>query len=429
MENNNVQSLEKSPSQESSSPHPLQKSGFDGSGDGSSLPPPSFDLQSEGPVQRTAAPGAPVMQRVAQDTEFGKFTDNDYKIDGDKCKMELQFDANDKVDATKIGLVQAARTEENGNVRPIDANEAARTVESGTGEGWAVDRLSDHNTPVYGSEDLSAGDGLDKTKQDNNTSGKKTEVKDGGNATYQLGHHYTDSGTPKHKEAKLYDGPGTFSAKNSKQTFETTALALEGSQKGTYYGSVEWGWERDGSGTLKKLDFKAVTKGIPSGNFLAAAKAWNGNKARGTQITNKDNTPVMDGSLTELFKLKKGAEVTQLSTASDGTEYFVSIEVVNDGTKANAQKGKTGYIRVSNLEDKQDGADTVDLPVPGVHVTKDKTPLFKDDKKKDKLMDLPKDTRMQVTRCMVSGNYQIKVIDGDHFGKTGYLDATLVKYE
>jgi len=39
----------------------------------------------------------------------------------------------------------------------------------------------------------------------------------------------------------MHDAPSGDGAKNSSMIFETTALALDGTQKGTYYGSVKMG--------------------------------------------------------------------------------------------------------------------------------------------------------------------------------------------
>jgi len=59
------------------------------------------------------------------------------------------------------------------------------------------------------------------------------------------GWHYTDAaGAPQHQKATLIDRPRLPGrGNNSKQVFETAALAVEGRQQGSYMGSVEWGWE------------------------------------------------------------------------------------------------------------------------------------------------------------------------------------------
>ena len=63
-------------------------------------------------------------------------------------------------------------------------------------------------------------------------------------------------------------------AKKVRDYFETAAFAVAGKQKDTYYGSVQWGWERDGE-KQELIEFKAVSLGAPSASFLAAAELWN----------------------------------------------------------------------------------------------------------------------------------------------------------
>ncbi len=63
-------------------------------------------------------------------------------------------------------------------------------------------------------------------------------------------------------------------ANNSEQIFESTALAIEGTQKDTYYGSVNWGWKRDSSGTFSMIPFKVISQGTPSAGFLTAASIF-----------------------------------------------------------------------------------------------------------------------------------------------------------
>ena len=69
--------------------------------------------------------------------------------------------------------------------------------------------------------------------------------------------------------------------KNSRQIFETTALATKGTQAGTYYGSVRWGWRTDAAGAYTKLPLEKVADGIPSSTFLKSAEIWNTGKAAG----------------------------------------------------------------------------------------------------------------------------------------------------
>ena len=67
----------------------------------------------------------------------------------------------------------------------------------------------------------------------------------------------------------------TKNAPNSGQIFETTALALAGTQEGTYYGSVKWGWKTDAEGDFQILPLTVISMGSVSETFVKAAKKWN----------------------------------------------------------------------------------------------------------------------------------------------------------
>ena len=60
------------------------------------------------------------------------------------------------------------------------------------------------------------------------------------------------------------------------QDFETSAIAVAGNQKGTFYGTVNWGWVRkSASENARLLDFKVKSKNLPSPVFMEVAKLWN----------------------------------------------------------------------------------------------------------------------------------------------------------
>src|SRR5690606_7874750 len=80
--------------------------------------------------------------------------------------------------------------------------------------------------------------------------------------------------------------------KNSKQIFETTALAIKGTQAGAYFGSVQWGWKTDNAGKHTKIPFQSVAEQVPSSSFLKAAELWNASKD--SSGTNTLDLPVID---------------------------------------------------------------------------------------------------------------------------------------
>jgi hypothetical protein len=240
------------------------------------------------------------------------------------------------------------------------------------------------------------------------------------NATYDLGHHFKagGGGAWNTKDAGMYDGPSIQGGNNSSNEFETTALAVDGAQKGEYYGSVKWGWKKDGSGNVSKVDFDIVSMGVPSKTFLAAATKWNTAKTRGTMEPVANGTKVLDPSLAEKFTIDTGVEVTYESSVSAGDVYYAFIRIKSDGL----HKGETGYVKVSELKDKGDGAGTVDLPTVAVMVVTAQTPLYADGLQTKRLQSLAKDTRVKVlaTKGVLK---QIQIVDGPDTGKTGWAAA------
>jgi hypothetical protein len=206
--------------------------------------------------------------------------------------------------------------------------------------------------------------------------------------------------------------------------FETTALALDGAQKGTYYGSVKWGWETDGSGTLKKVDLALISAGMPSANFLAAATQWNSASARGTVVTAAADTQVYDGSLKAIVKLAKDTKVkVDGSAATNGVSYN-SITV--DGGPSD---GVSGYIKTAELKDQGDGTANTKLPVADVQLLSDAQELSKDVPGPwRETRTLAKGTRVVKTGAHPglpsSTQVWVKAVDGPDIGAEGYVDAT-----
>jgi Domain of unknown function (DUF4157) len=68
-----------------------------------------------------------------------------------------------------------------------------------------------------------------------------------------------------------------FPKQEWRQTFEATALVLDGPLAHMYLGSVEWGWKSDDTGkaTLDPDAIRVVREGPPTAAFMEAAKKWN----------------------------------------------------------------------------------------------------------------------------------------------------------
>jgi hypothetical protein len=62
---------------------------------------------------------------------------------------------------------------------------------------------------------------------------------------------------------------------NSSQTFEVSALAIEGRQAGTFYGSIHWGWHSDASNTFTREPLSVISVGVPTPAFKQSTTLWN----------------------------------------------------------------------------------------------------------------------------------------------------------
>lgn len=368
--------------------------------------------------------------RIDKETHYGKFFVDDaaYDFTADKKKLNahISFEPGENTDATKIGLVQTVKSEKEGSIVAVDPNAATKM----TATGERIDRLSNKNNPVYGAKSLGAGKGLEDTLQTNNTSGDPTNLEPGEdrNAKYDLGHHYKANPEDEEwtaKDAGMFDAPTTKAKANSLKEFETTALALDGVDKGEYYGSVKWGWTRDGSNTLEKIDFELVSEGAPTKNFMEAAQKWNDGKTRGTLSVKNDGTSVTDKRLTELFQLQAGDTVKQLKTMTT----TVSIKVLTSSADASLV-GETGLIKKDKLEDMGDGKETVDLPIMDIKVSTENDLHFGEHNNESLETDivLPLGTRMKVLE--EEGDFaRVEIVQGEHTGKIGWVEKSAIENE
>jgi hypothetical protein len=281
-------------------------------------------------------------------TDFGKFHADTYENIGNYgAQIKLAFKPNIKVEATKIALVQTVKEQTNGNINLFSPTTANRS----TADGTSIDRKDSQNNPVYGAQILPDAQGLDKTPENNATSGNN----------YQLGFRKKDqSGSWTVGDAWLDDSPFQLARGNdSFQRFETAAFALEGAQKGMYYGSVNWGWEVSKAGSYRILPLSLAGKGdLPTPVFLEAAQKWNDNRAMGTIKTAGNPTRVYDA-----LSLSVKDTLTQ-----DTPVNLTDNKLVRGGISYNgvtySSPTKTGVVKTSDLKDMGGGLGTVNLPVP-----------------------------------------------------------------
>lgn len=314
------------------------------------------------------------LKKVA--TDAGEFETTTFEGFEDRgVNIVLMFHPDpDVVDAKKIGLAQSVQVSKGGKFESIDVSKQARTVTApGDSEGYTHDRLSDRNNPIYGADSLKKGQGLEDTKVDNNTTKDATEV--GKNATYQLGWSYTTKpgffaklfgGKPETKtqSAGLHDEPKGAKVPGVKKFFESTALAIEGTDAGKYYGSVSWGYEMKGTAdapVLEMTDIELASASDPTAKFLDSAKLWNEATTRGTAIVTADPAKGLDGAGTASVDVPKDTKLNQLSTVSWGSDSAIKAEILDAKGKGT---GTIVYVKNADIKDAGDGGKTVALPIP-----------------------------------------------------------------
>lgn len=209
------------------------------------------------------------------------------------CEMYLRFKPGDSVDSTKIGLVQTVKSTEAGAHVALNAGKAAQDVTSGPGKHFHIDQHASVANPLYATEEAPAAKvgRMGAWPTLHHAAELSAPQKAASDATGVKGISYGGFGQHgfrkkvgpdwKIQAAQVRDNPtlpGSAGKANSGQQFETAALAVEGAQQGSYYGSVEWGWRRDGGSAFKLLDFKIVSMGSPSERFNASARKWNKSK-------------------------------------------------------------------------------------------------------------------------------------------------------
>jgi hypothetical protein len=303
------------------------------------------------------APSSPVLQRAAAKTWGGEFDTDKYDAvqSGGKdvgVDITLRFKPGRPVFARKIGMVQTSIAKVGGAAAFASASDRGRAIPAGkAGEGVGIDRVDDYANPLYATKKASPGDTLSTTP-----------------TTKGWGRHgwrYTDGGKLHKQDALLIDKPTiTPPGVNRSEVFETTALAVDGAQRGTWYGSVRWGWEIDAGGAFTKLPLSVVSADAPSDVFGAAAELWNASKtASGADTidlpsvtgmyTNAKDTPLVGnprdpkGSVNAKLRANTRVEVTDKADGqvfNAGADKWWRVTVV-DG----ARTGAVGWMAAASL--------------------------------------------------------------------------------
>ena len=292
--------------------------------------------------------------------------------------IQIRFNPNDSVDAEKIALSQTAQSSQEGQPVSIyfkdektedlsnpDVGPRIRGVaERKTSQkkkdtalsrmidilepaaGTAIDSLPGSRTPLAGMSDPAKGNDL--------SSSVPTKFGKFGCNSKQKG---------KHGMAIIRDIPGLIMQKQEEahQIFETTALAVAGVQKGTFYGSVRWGWKKSGSDDKASLiPFQLIRETTPSPDFEEAAKLWNVSK------TSNDDPSIGLPLTAEMFTTPKKVALMdspdkKKSSANLDTDTRVEVmDTIDDKHKdwrnvvvvSGPLAGKVGWLKLESLSDR-----------------------------------------------------------------------------
>jgi hypothetical protein len=324
-------------------------------------------------VQQRGSPGSqPAVQCAPKTakTSAGEFVADPYDATiaqgygditvGYGANITIKFKANANVDAEKIAFVQTALSVKDGKVHNKYEGDKKKVAESRaipagkTGAGVHIDQFPNIRTPLYGMTG-SSGEDLASSQP----AKKLTEI----------GWHYTDANKKlQNNDAMLHDEPDLTSGdmyteasdvmqSEWHQHFETTALAIAGNQKGTFYGSVQWGWSKKSTDVAPSLmDFKTKSKDVPSPVFIDAARLWNVSvttekkdsidlpvdvrvTSQSAQLWDSPDQRKLIATLPKDTPLGRTARVDP-----KGRTWWASV-VVTDGQKA----GKTGWVKEVDL--------------------------------------------------------------------------------
>jgi hypothetical protein len=380
---------------------------------------------------RQMTAGRAQLSRIS--THYGDFEDhkfNDLVIPtGDKVgvQMYLKFHPGTNVDAKKIGLTQTAEGKQ-GGVQDTAEIRGRRQATSGAGVGYFIDRVAGRPSPLYGTTGTATA-GADATKFEGYaapgivplTPAQKsklpfTGIDYGGGSIF--GFRYMDGTTLKEQPAEMHDAAALPVSNSSEQIFETTALAFEGAMAGTYFGSVEWGWRRDASGTFTSVPISRKSMGMPSVNFLTAANIWNTSKENYTLLANANPTSIVKADGTTIT-VPQGTPLREISRSTTGGVTSILVAVV-DGS------GNAGVVNAADTTIGDLGRETVDLPVPQIHTVNVVGGTVLDGETRCSASDpmLPQGTRVRILGPFspnVPGYVRVEVVDGPLIGRRGVL--------
>jgi hypothetical protein len=284
----------------------------------------------------------PIKKLQRLETWAGDFTTDKYDTvknkKGDKdigVDIDLRFKPNKHVDAKKFSFTQMVQSMNEGEPFFIKNSDTDSQIvkdrsipDDETGEGSHIDRLTSKRSPLYATDNPAdeATGGLADAPSTKNS---------------KPGWHYKDDAdkTKTIKEdAWMHDKPTLPNrGKNASQLFESTVLVTDGTQIGTYFGSVSWGWETDGTGAFSKKDLSVVSNDVPSGTFAEATKLWNDSKTSDDKETL--DLPIVSGKYTNYPRVWLVSEPSKYkSTIMSKLDKNTRVEVTDKGDEQRFNK-------------------------------------------------------------------------------------------
>jgi hypothetical protein len=283
------------------------------------------------------------------DLQYDLKSENDGKGQGAYgSPIQIRFTPKSIVRADKVALVQTALSTWNdqpwfiGNEAQSKATEA-RSTPTGT----HIDQPSiSSNTPLVAMKNPPSGMDLAASVP-------------GKNAKFGI----PSSKDPESRKAWMFDPAGLGPIPDEvavSQGLETAALAVSGPQKGVYYGSVRWGWDKPaGAKTATLNPFQSASKDAPSTEFSRTSELWNASKTdQGTarialpitlgKYVARAGTQLMeraDGGK-QVARLELNARV-EITGQSDAKHPDWSSVIVTDGSHV----GKQGWVKTALLSD------------------------------------------------------------------------------
>lgn len=234
-----------------------------------------------------------VIQRAPVQSYGGTFTDVRYEgAQGHGqvgAVIDLSFMPNDLIQSPKIGLTQTVKATKDGVVNAGEGREdleqrmqgrkdkdEGRFLDRGAPKDLRKDKHFYQENPIFGMENQPSSDGrtlggaTSRTIKANRLGGEGVDHPD-----VQAGTYGSRDDRGNVVPATLHDEPGRPVGGDLDMSFESAAVVLDGPQKGTYLGSVEWGFKASGNGAPTLYPFKLISKGTPTKAFMKSVKLWN----------------------------------------------------------------------------------------------------------------------------------------------------------